>query len=86
MDFVIDTASPLTLVMGTYETPLRVGRGPGRGRCIAPSDSEVDRSKADFPFLIRERFLERRFWIVSVRSTTRPESAKAGSDYFPGEF
>jgi hypothetical protein len=36
MDFVIDTASPLTLVMGTYETPLRVGRGPGRGRCIAP--------------------------------------------------
>ena len=25
-------------------------------------------------------------WIVSVRQTTRPESAKAGSDYFPGEF
>lgn len=30
--------------------------------------------------------LEARFWIVSVRPTTRPESAKAGSDYFPGEF
>ena len=29
---------------------------------------------------------EARLWIVSVRPTTRPESAKAGSDYFPGEF
>ena len=29
---------------------------------------------------------EVRLWIVSVRPTTRPESAKAGSDYFPGEF
>jgi hypothetical protein len=30
--------------------------------------------------------LEARLWIVSVRPTTRPESAKAGSDYFLGEF
>ena len=30
--------------------------------------------------------LQARLWIVSVRPTTRPESAKAGSDYFPGEF
>jgi hypothetical protein len=30
-------------------------------------------------------FREARLWIVSVRSTTRPESAKAGSDYFRGE-
>jgi len=29
--------------------------------------------------------LEARFWKVSVRPTTRPEPAKAGTDYFPGE-
>ena len=30
-------------------------------------------------------FPQARLWIVSVRPTARPESAKAGSDYFRGE-